>query len=125
MKQIIRSIINEFMEWEIPQPIEREVSFPEFPPNVRKVHILMGVRRSGKTWVLYQKMRSLIRGGNQKVPGLNDRNRKNYHPLHTLLEMGSFNVNIKRRKLICCSDVFGGINFINGKPTIQYLSVVA
>lgn len=66
VKQIIRGLLEGFQEWEIPHPIERGISFPDFPPEVRKVHVLMGVRRSGKTWVLYRKMRSLMEKGLDK-----------------------------------------------------------
>lgn len=66
MKRVIRGLLEEFQEWEVPVPIKREVSFPDFPPPVRKVHVLMGVRRGGKTWVLYQKMHSLLMRGIDK-----------------------------------------------------------
>lgn len=66
MKKIIRGILEEFQEWEIPQPVKREISLPDFPQPIRKVHVLMGVRRAGKTWVLFQKMRSLLDTGVDK-----------------------------------------------------------
>lgn len=66
MKNIIRRILEEFQEWEVPLPISREVSLPDFPPSIRKVQVLMGVRRAGKTWILYQKMHSLLNAGLDK-----------------------------------------------------------
>lgn len=66
MKQVIQTLIKEFQEWEIPKPIAREVHFEVFPSNIRKVQVLMGVRRSGKTWIFYQKMHELMRSGIEK-----------------------------------------------------------
>lgn len=63
MKQIIQGLIREFYDWEIPRPVSRAVSFPVLPSSVRKVHVLMGMRRSGKTWILYQKMHELLDAG--------------------------------------------------------------
>lgn len=66
MKQVIQTLIKEFQAWEIPNPISREVHFEEFPANIRKVQVLMGVRRGGKTWIFYQKMHELIKKGLEK-----------------------------------------------------------
>ena len=66
MKQVIQTLIKEFQAWEIPNPISREVHFEEFPANIRKVQVLMGVRRGGKTWIFYQKMHELIKNGLEK-----------------------------------------------------------
>ncbi len=56
MKQILRSILIEFRERDLPKPILREISPPEHHPDVRKVWVLMGMRRSGKTWSAYQQI---------------------------------------------------------------------
>ncbi|MBS0655435.1 MAG: ATP-binding protein, partial [Verrucomicrobia bacterium] len=61
MKQVIQTLIKEFQEWEIPEPVARKVHFETFPLNIRKVQVLMGVRRGGKTWIFYQKMHELIK----------------------------------------------------------------
>ncbi len=66
MKQIIQMLIKEFHEWEIPQPTARQIQFETFPPNIRKVQVLMGVRRGGKTWIFYQKMHELLANGLDK-----------------------------------------------------------
>ncbi len=66
MKQVIQTLIKEFQEWEIPDPFAREMHFEVFPPAIRKVQVLMGVRRGGKTWIFYQKMRELIKSGLEK-----------------------------------------------------------
>lgn len=57
IKKAIRSILVEFQERELPQPSERRIESPPHHPGVRKAWVLMGVRRSGKTWVVYQEMR--------------------------------------------------------------------
>lgn len=66
MKEAIRTILQEFQEWEIPVPFERGIRFAEFPQNIRKAQVLMGIRRGGKTWIFYQKMHQLINGGLDK-----------------------------------------------------------
>lgn len=66
MKQVIQTLIKEFQDWEIPTPFVREIHFETFPINIRKVQVLMGVRRGGKTWIFYQKMHELIKNGLEK-----------------------------------------------------------
>ena len=66
MKQVIQILIKEFHEWEIPQPVTRKIHFETFPANIRKVQVLMGVRRGGKTWIFYQKMHELLVRGLDK-----------------------------------------------------------
>lgn len=66
MKQVIRTLIQEFQDWQIPQPRERGIHFVQFPPEIRKVQVLMGVRRGGKTWIFYQKMHELLNQGLDK-----------------------------------------------------------
>lgn len=56
MKQAIRTILMEFRERELPTPFPREIHYPEHHHNVRKAWVLMGMRRSGKTWVAYQEI---------------------------------------------------------------------
>lgn len=57
MKQIIRSILVEFLERELPKPIFRNIFPPKHTKNLKKAWVLMGMRRSGKTWVAYQQIR--------------------------------------------------------------------
>lgn len=66
MKQVIQTLIKEFQDWDIPEAVAREVHFEIFPPNIRKVQVLMGVRRSGKTWIFHQKMHDLLKSGIDK-----------------------------------------------------------
>lgn len=54
MREIIRAILLEFKERDLPKPIPRNISPPELPADVRKAWVLMGMRRSGKTWTAYE-----------------------------------------------------------------------
>ena len=56
MKKIIRSILLEFNERDIPTPVFRDISPPQLSKNVQKAWVLMGMRRSGKTWLAYQQI---------------------------------------------------------------------
>ncbi len=67
MKNIMKQIIAEFHEEPIPQPHFRSVSLPELPANVRKAFVYIGMRRSGKTWALYQHMHNLLAKGIKKT----------------------------------------------------------
>src|SRR3990167_4773531 len=57
MKQALRTILIEFKERDLPEPTPRTIQPPKHHPNVRKVWVLMGMRRSGKTWAIYQEIR--------------------------------------------------------------------
>lgn len=56
IKQALRAILIEFRERDLPNPIPRAIHPPRHHPDVRKVWVLMGMRRSGKTWVTYQEI---------------------------------------------------------------------
>ena len=56
IKQTIRSILVEFQERDCPKPVFREISPPPHSQNLKKAWVLMGMRRSGKTWVAYQQI---------------------------------------------------------------------
>lgn len=66
MKEMLKTFISEFHEREIPQGFPRLIYLPEFPPDIRKAQVLMGMRRTGKTWVLYQRIRDLLNQGIDK-----------------------------------------------------------
>jgi predicted AAA+ superfamily ATPase len=57
IKQTLRTILVEFQERELPAPYRRDIHPPESHPTVRKAWVLMGMRRSGKTWAVYQEIR--------------------------------------------------------------------
>jgi predicted AAA+ superfamily ATPase len=64
MKDIIRQLIIDFNEFEIPKPTTREAyAIPSLPDSVRKAFVYIGMRRSGKTWVMYDFMHRLMAGG--------------------------------------------------------------
>lgn len=61
MKEIFKQIITDFHQEPLPQPSLREVDVPKLPKRVRKAYVFVGMRRSGKTWVLYQQMQQAIK----------------------------------------------------------------
>ncbi|OGT65306.1 MAG: hypothetical protein A3J38_10625 [Gammaproteobacteria bacterium RIFCSPHIGHO2_12_FULL_45_9] len=63
MKDVFKQLLLEFTEFDIPAGVRREVVIPELPPHVRKAITFIGMRRSGKTWVLYQNIRDLLQQG--------------------------------------------------------------
>jgi uncharacterized protein len=63
MKNIFKQMITDFHQSVIPVPRWRELDFPQLSSNLRKVYVLVGMRRSGKTWALYQRMQDLLKSG--------------------------------------------------------------
>jgi len=63
MKDIIQQIMVDFQNSELPQPAAREINFPKLKKNLLKAHVLVGMRRSGKTWTMYQEMHNLLSQG--------------------------------------------------------------
>lgn len=66
MKDIFEQLILDFHASDIPKPSLREFKLPYTPRNVRKAYVFIGMRRSGKTWSMYQIMNSLIDKGTDK-----------------------------------------------------------
>jgi len=64
MKNIISLLIDDFHEREIPTPLPRDASAPGLPG---KANVIVGMRRSGKTWFCYQRMRELMDKGVEKA----------------------------------------------------------
>lgn len=56
IRQAIRTILLEFRERELPCPNLRHIYSPVHSPNLKKAWVLMGMRRSGKTWIAYQQI---------------------------------------------------------------------
>lgn len=54
MYKVIKNILLEFQERNLPIPSHRNIHPPNFSIGVRKAWVLMGMRRSGKTWTAYQ-----------------------------------------------------------------------
>ena len=63
MKNIISQLIDDFHERVLPEPVNRTGEFSEIKG---KADIVIGMRRSGKTWFCYQKIRELIASGTRK-----------------------------------------------------------
>jgi len=66
MKETIKQLIHEFQEWEIPKPFARQIVIPDLPLKLRKAQVFVGMRRTGKTWLMYQQMWSLLGQGWKK-----------------------------------------------------------
>ena len=63
MKNIILQLIDDFYERELPDLVSRNKEFHEVKG---KADVVIGMRRSGKTWFCYQKMKELIASGVKK-----------------------------------------------------------
>ncbi len=63
MKEVFKQLIIDFHARELPNPSQRQVNIPVFPASIRKAVVFIGMRRSGKTWVMYQIMRDLMSKG--------------------------------------------------------------
>jgi predicted AAA+ superfamily ATPase len=66
MKEVVKQLISDFIGQSIPLPYPRGVRFPELPPGLKKALILIGMRRTGKTWCMYQEMHRLLKLGFDK-----------------------------------------------------------
>lgn len=66
MKNVIKQMIIDFHARDLPHFEPREIVLPDFPKSIRKALVFTGMRRTGKTWFLYQVMETLIKGGLQK-----------------------------------------------------------
>lgn len=63
MKNVISQFIDDFHERSLPDPVTRDKKFAEISG---KADVVIGMRRSGKTWFCYQKIKELISGGIRK-----------------------------------------------------------
>src|SRR5262245_9352230 len=66
----LRAILLEFNERGLPEPYFRDLPLPSYHHEVRKAWVLMGMRRSGKTWFAFQHIQSRIRQGHPKESNL-------------------------------------------------------
>lgn len=60
MKTVLAALLDEFYEFTLPDVVPRQAEFPLIP---RKATVIVGMRRTGKTWFCYQKMGELIKQG--------------------------------------------------------------
>jgi len=63
MKKVIAQLIDDFHERKLPDPVPRN---KEFPQVEGKADVVIGMRRTGKTWFCYQKIKELIASGIKK-----------------------------------------------------------
>ncbi|NPA12728.1 MAG: ATP-binding protein, partial [Aquificae bacterium] len=57
-KDIFKELIVEFQERELPTIVERDIAIPT---NTKKIISVIGVRRSGKTYILFQTVKNLLK----------------------------------------------------------------
>lgn len=65
MKDIFKELITNFHNSTLPTPTRRDITLPTLPKNVRKSQVFIGMRRSGKTWAMYQIMQDLMAQGTE------------------------------------------------------------
>jgi predicted AAA+ superfamily ATPase len=63
MKNVISQLIDDFHERKLPDPAPRDKQFAEVEG---KADVVIGMRRSGKTWFCYQKIIELMASGIKK-----------------------------------------------------------
>jgi len=63
MKNLISQLIDDFHERNLPDLVTRDKAFHEVKG---KADVVIGMRRSGKTWFCYQKIKELIKSGVKK-----------------------------------------------------------
>src|SRR3989338_164138 len=63
MKEILKNIIIEFHRSPIPTLIPRDIRIPLLPKEVRKAFVFIGMRRVGKTYLMYQDMHQKLSQG--------------------------------------------------------------
>ena len=56
MKTILQEIILEFHKEAIPSLLQRNIDVPTLPSSIRKALVFIGMRRVGKTYLMYQHM---------------------------------------------------------------------
>jgi len=66
MKEIFKQLIIDFYDETTPEPVLRLFQIPELPDNIRKAFVFVGMRRSGKTWAMYQQIQKLLDNGIDK-----------------------------------------------------------
>lgn len=66
MRKLLKSLIVDFHEGKLPDLVPRQINFPVLPKGVRKAYVLIGMRRVGKTWMMYQHMQDLLKSGIEK-----------------------------------------------------------
>ncbi len=60
MREILETIVSDFFSFRIPPLVKRESAFPVLPG---KATVVMGMRRTGKTYFCYQQIQGLLESG--------------------------------------------------------------
>ncbi len=60
---ILEDILKEFHKDTLPKLFFRNIEIPNFPPNIRKALIFIGMRRVGKTYLMFQHMQTTLQQG--------------------------------------------------------------
>jgi predicted AAA+ superfamily ATPase len=63
MKAVLKQLMIDFVGQPLPTPLPRHIDFPLLPASVKKAFVLIGMRRAGKTWGLYQEIHRLLGQG--------------------------------------------------------------
>jgi predicted AAA+ superfamily ATPase len=63
MKEILREMLSEFHKEALPDLIKRNIAVPQLPHNIRKALVFIGMRRVGKTYLMYQQMQNELAQG--------------------------------------------------------------
>lgn len=63
MKDSIKEVILEFHKEPFPTSIKRAIQIKSLPKNIRKAQVFIGMRRVGKTYLMYQHMQDKIDQG--------------------------------------------------------------
>lgn len=66
IKSQFKQLIADFQRRDLPVPIPRNIDIPKLPKSVRKALVFIGMRRSGKTWAMYDYMQRLLKNGVKK-----------------------------------------------------------
>lgn len=66
MKDVLKQIIVDFYKRQLPELTPRNIEFPKLPDGVRKACVYIGMRRSGKTYLMFQKIQELLSQGVKK-----------------------------------------------------------
>jgi len=65
-KSLIKDLLLEFQRDELPELFPRDIKIPRLPPDVRKALVFIGMRRVGKTYLMFQHMKETLRSGTPK-----------------------------------------------------------
>ena len=66
MREVFEQLILDFHNSKLLVPSKREINILPLSKNVRKAYVFIGMRRSGKTWAMYQRMNELLSQGLDK-----------------------------------------------------------